>query len=111
MALAVMNQLAHDGRVHRGRVGIAVQDVTSDVAEALGLGEVRGAVIAGVEPGSPAQRAGLAAGDVVTAVDGRPVHSAASLRNRIGLTPAGTSVTLSVRRSDGPRNVSVRISS
>ncbi|GLK74479.1 Do family serine endopeptidase [Ancylobacter dichloromethanicus] len=111
MVVAVMNQLARDGRVHRGRVGIAVQDVTPDIAEALGLGDVRGAVIAGVEPGSPAQRAGLAAGDVVTAVDGSPVHSAAGLRNRIGLTPAGTSVTLTVRRSDGARDVSVRISS
>lgn len=68
-------------------------------------------MIAGVEPGSPAQRAGLAAGDVVTAVDGSPVHSAAGLRNRIGLTPAGTSVTLTVQRSDGLRDVSVRTSS
>lgn len=109
MAVAVMNQLIEHGEVRRGRMGIGIQDVTPDLAEALSLGDLRGAVIANVEPGSPAQHAGLEVGDVVTAVDGRPVHGSADLRNRIGLTPLGTDVTLTVVRADGERQVTVRI--
>jgi len=89
MAVTVMKQLIERGEVRRGRIGIGIQDVTPDLAEALGLGDLRGAVIANVEPGSPAERAGLQVGDVVTAVDGRAVLGSADLRNRIGLTPAG----------------------
>jgi serine protease DegQ len=109
MAVTVMKQLIEYGEVRRGRIGIGIQDVTPDLAEALGLGDLRGAVIANVEPGSPAERAGLQVGDVVTAVDGRAVLGSADLRNRIGLTPAGTDVRLTVARSDGVREVKVRI--
>ena len=109
MAVAVMKQLIRHGEVRRGRVGIHIQDLTPDLAESLGLRERRGAVIAGVEPGSPAQRAGLRAGDVVTAIDGRAIHGSADLRNRIGLTPAGTQVNLTVVRSGGERTINVRI--
>ena len=109
MAVTVMKQLIEHGEVRRGRIGIGIQDVTPDLAEALGLGDLRGAVIANVEPGSPAERAGLQVGDVVTAVDGRAVLGSADLRNRIGLTPAGTDVRLTVARRDGVREVKVRI--
>ena len=109
MAVAVMKQLIEHGEVRRGRIGIAIQDVTPDLAEALGLGALRGAVIGNVEAGSSAERAGLRIGDVVTAVDGRPVHGSADLRNRIGLTPAGTDVRLTVARGNGIREVTVRI--
>ncbi len=109
MAVAVMNQLVAHGEVRRGRVGISIQDVTPDVAEALGLDELRGAVIANVESGSPADRAGLQVGDVVTAIDGRTVLGSSDLRNRIGLTPAGTVVRLTVARGNGTRQISVRI--
>lgn len=109
MAVTVMNQLVAHGEVRRGRIGIGIQDVTPDLAEALGLGDLRGPVIANVESGSPAERAGLRVGDVVTAVDGRAVLGSADLRNRIGLTPAGSDVRLTVARSDGVREVRVRI--
>ncbi len=109
MAVAVMNQLIEHGEVRRGRMGIGIQDVTPDLAEALSLGDLRGAVIANVEPGSPAQRAGLEVGDVVTAVDGRLVHGSADLRNRVGMTPLGTDVTLTVVRADGERQVTVSL--
>ncbi|WP_246658662.1 DegQ family serine endoprotease [Mesorhizobium sp. J18] len=109
MAVAVMNQLIEHGEVRRGRIGIGIQDVTPDLAEALGLGGLRGAVIANVEPGSPAQRAGLQVGDIVTAVDGRDIHSSTDLRNRIGLTPVGTKVKLTIVRKDGEREISVPI--
>ncbi|RSC30037.1 DegQ family serine endoprotease [Agrobacterium sp. FDAARGOS_525] len=109
MALSVMNQLADHGEVRRGRLGIGIQDLTPDVAEALKLGELRGALIAGVEAGSPAAMAGLRTGDVVTAIDNRPVHGATDLRNRIGLTPVGTRVNVTVKRSDGERVIAVKI--
>lgn len=109
MAVAVMNQLIAHGEVRRGRIGVGIQDMTPDVAEALALGDIHGAIIANVEAGSPAQRAGLRAGDVVTAVDGRPVRSSTDLRNRIGLTPVGTVVTLTVVRSSGQREIQVGV--
>jgi serine protease DegQ len=111
MAVAVMNQLAAHGEVRRGRLGIGIQDLTPDVAEALRLGELRGALIANVEAGSPAARAGLRTGDVVIAIDDLPVHSATDLRNRIGLTPMGSKINVTVKRGDGERVIPVKITS
>ncbi|NKJ08300.1 DegQ family serine endoprotease [Rhizobium sp. SG741] len=111
MVLSVMNQLATQGEVRRGRLGIGIQDLTPDVAEALKLGELRGALIGSVESGSAAARAGLRTGDVVTAIDNRPVHSATDLRNRIGLTPIGTRINVTVKRGDGERVIAVAITS
>lgn len=106
MARAVMEQLVRYGEVRRGRLGVGIQDVTPDLAEALGLASARGAIINQVEPGSPAESAGLRAGDVVVAVDGREVRNAADLRNRIGLLRIGEDVSITVQR-DGER-VSLR---
>lgn len=93
MAVTVMKQLIEHGEVRRGRLGVGIQDLTPDIAEALKLGELRGAVIVSIEPGSPAQRAGLQVGDVVTAIGGRAVQGATDLRNRIGLTPVGSTIS------------------
>jgi S1-C subfamily serine protease len=94
MARAVMSQLVEHGEVRRGRVGVAIQDIP---------GATRGAAVVKVEPRSPADRAGLQRGDVITAVDGAPVRGATELRNRIGLTRAGSQITLTVDR-DGARH-------
>lgn len=109
MAVSVMNQLIEHGEVRRGRLGVGIQDLTPDLAEALQLGELRGAVIANIEPGSPAERAGLQVGDVITAVDGHPVQGATDLRNRIGLTPAGSAISLTLKRGDTEQTISVTI--
>jgi serine protease DegQ len=108
IAAAVMNQLIEHGEVRRGWIGISIQDVTPDLAEALRLDTIRGAIIADIAPNSPAQRAGLRAGDVVIAVDRNPIHSAADLRNRIGLKPAGAELELTVVGRRGTRDVEVR---
>jgi serine protease Do len=98
MARQVMDQLKTDGKVSRGKLGVTVQRVTSDIASSLKLGDVRGALISGVEPGSPAARAGLRQGDVVVALDGEKVSDSNALRNRIAATRPGTKVALEVVR-------------
>ncbi len=102
MARSVMDQLERHGEVRRGRLGIGIQDVTPDIAQALDLGGVRGAIVNQVEPGSPAEDAGLRAGDVVVAIDGRDIRNASDLRNRVGLMRVGEDVEVTVLR-DGKR--------
>jgi serine protease DegQ len=92
MARAVMDQILEYGEVRRGRIGIAVQDLTPEIATALQVGTPEGAVVAQVEPGSPAERAGLRRGDVVVAIDGVQVHSSTQVRNHVGLKRVGQAV-------------------
>ena len=75
MAQAVMVQLVEHGEVRRGQLGVAIQDLTPELAAAFGLKQPGGAVIAEVIPGSAADRAGLVAGDIVVAVNGKPIGS------------------------------------
>lgn len=104
MARAVMDQLLRFGEVRRGRIGVVIQDLTPQIAEAMGLEARQGAVVAQVERGSPADRAGLRAGDVVLSVDGAPVKSSADLRNRIGLVEVDRTVAIELLR-DGRRRI------
>jgi Do/DeqQ family serine protease len=104
MARAVMEQIIEYGEVRRGRIGIAVQDLTPEIAAAIRVGANGGAVIAQVEPGSPAERAGLKRGDVVVAIDGNEVHSATQVRNHVGLKRIGQPVALTIER-DGAKRV------
>src|ERR1700751_1952197 len=86
MARQVMDQLIRYGEIKRGRIGVAIQDLTPDLAQALGTKQTQGALIARVEPGSPAERAGLRTNDLVVAINGAPRHSGIELRNRVGLS-------------------------
>ena len=110
MAQALMAQIIEFGSVQRGRLGINVQDLNSELAAALQARGQRGAVITQVEPGSAADDAGLRSGDIVTAVDGRAVHSATDLRNAIGLVRAGSSLKLAFLRDGKAREVTAEIS-
>ena len=87
-----------------------MQDLTPELAQALGTRHTQGAVIARVEAGSPAERAGLRTNDLVVAVNGAPMRSGTELRNRVGLSRIGDEVELTVERSGAERNVTVRIS-
>jgi Do/DeqQ family serine protease len=109
MAKAVMDQLVSFGEIRRGRLGIAIQDVTPDLAEALRLERPAGAVVTNVERGSSAERAGLAAGDVIVAVNGEPIDGASDLRNQIGLAPVGEKVGLEVIRDGKRRSLSAEV--
>ena len=109
MVRSVMDQLLRFGQVKRGRIGVVIQDLDPEAAEALGLAADAGAMIARVEPGSPAERAGLRGGDVVLAVDGQPVQGSSELRNRIGLVEADRSVRLDILRDGRRSRVSVAV--
>ena len=98
MAKAVMEQLMEFGEVKRGRLGITIQDVTPDLAKALDLDTVSGAVVTQVEENSAAEEAGIRAGDVIVGVDGQPVVGSSSLRNLIGLTRVGEEVEITLLR-------------
>ena len=111
MARAVMGQLIEFGEVRRGRLGVRIQDLSPEIAEALGLDVEQGAVITSVEEGAPAENAGLMAGDVVVAVDGEVVRNASDLRNKVGLARRGTKVRLSYIRDGKAKDVSVEVTS
>ena len=110
IAQTVMEQLAAFGEVRRGRLGVAVQSVTPDIAQVLGLERGSGAIVAAVEPGSAAEDAGLQRGDVIVAVDGETVDTSAALRAIIGLLELGEEVQLTVLRDGGRRTIAARVS-
>jgi serine protease DegQ len=103
MVREVVEQLLEHGNVQRGRIGIAIQDVTPGLAQALELATDRGALVTQIEPGSSAEQAGIEPGDVIVAIDGQPIDNTAELRNEIGLTRAGGSVEVTTMRG-GERN-------
>jgi len=98
MARRVMEQLIAHGKVRRGQLGVRIQDLTPEIAQALKIDVQQGVLVAGVFPRSPAEKAGLETGDVITAVDGEKLRNSADLRNRVGLLPIGSKVELDVIR-------------
>jgi serine protease Do len=105
MARQVMEQIIATGRVERGRIGVSLQDLQPSVNKSRN----EGAVIAEVAADSPAGRAGLHKGDVVTMADDRPIRTAAQLRNKIGLTRIGQDVKLTVQRNGALHTVVVQV--
>jgi len=109
LARPVMEQLIRYGEVKRGRIGVAIQDLTPDLAQAMSTSHTSGAVIARVDPGSPAERAGLRGGDLVVAANGVPVRSGTQLRNMIGLSGIGSAVDLTIDRRGSQYRVAVNV--
>jgi serine protease Do/serine protease DegQ len=109
MAREVLSQIARFGEVRRGRLGIDMVDLTPDIAKKLGVTAAEGVVIAAVQAGSPAEKAGLRERDVVVALGGRPVRAAAEMRARLGLTPVGQEIELRVLRGKDARNIRATI--
>jgi Do/DeqQ family serine protease len=99
MAKHVMDQLIANGSVRRAKLGITVQGITPDLATSLGLSSVKGALVSGVDEGSPAAKAGLRQGDVITAYNGKPVTDNNQLRNAVASTTPGATVDLDVLRN------------
>jgi len=109
MARDVMAQLIEYGEVRRGQLGIVIQDVTPAMARALDLPVTEGAIVPQVMEGSAAEKAGIEKGDVIVAVDGKPVKGASDLRNRVGLLRAGDKVHLELVRDGKRRKVTATI--
>ncbi|HEY2037765.1 MAG TPA: PDZ domain-containing protein, partial [Steroidobacteraceae bacterium] len=98
-ARQVMRQLIAYGTVERGQLGLNIYAVTAEVARPLGLRKATGGLVAQVIPGSPAAKAGVRAGDVVTAIDGHHIASNTDLRDAIGLLRVGDPVTIELMRN------------
>ena len=109
MAQSVMDQLAEHGEVRRGTLGIFVQDLTADLAGAFGLQQGAGVLIAEIVSGSSADRAGLVAGDVITAVAGNKVTRALEFHNYEGQFPVGDEVTVEYLRDGRARDVRLAV--
>ena len=114
MAMRVMEQLVKYGHVRRGSTGMKIADLTLERIQALDLGVYKGALVAGVQPGSPADQAGVKADDVILATkwsDGKtqPVRSAADLRAAEAVAEIGTNLTLSIVRQGQPIQIPVTI--
>ncbi len=102
MARTVVEQLLEFGEIRRGGIGVEIQDVTPDIAQERDLDGPTGALVGGVRENSPAEEAGIEAGDVIVSVDDEPVEDVADLRNRIGLARVGEKVRIGIVR-DGQR--------
>src|SRR5450631_270630 len=109
MVRSVTDQLIQYGQVRRGVLGINIYDVTPDIAKEYGLTEANGALVAGVMQGSAADKAGIRTGDVVTAIDGHLMKSAAELRRTIGMLRVGDKVEVSLLRDGKPRDVTALV--
>ncbi len=109
VAMKVKDDLVKYGRVNRGRIGVTIQGVNRDLAESLGLDSPRGALVNSVEPDGPAAKAGLQPGDIILAVDGKPVASSNELPRMIGETRPGMAVNLQVWRKGASRDLRVTV--
>ncbi len=110
MVRSIMDQLVKYGEVKRGLLGVSILTLTPDLAENLGAKDLQGALVQQVVEGSAAEKAGLKAGDVITAVGGQPVKSGPELRNRIGLMRVGESVDLTYYRDGKTHHASAIVS-
>jgi serine protease Do/serine protease DegQ len=102
MAGVIMHQLVKYGKVRRGQLGIVMQNLNPKLANAFGLQRQGGALVAQVYPGTPADEAGLLAGDIILALNDKPIKSAEGLRNALGLLSVGTRVKIALMRNDRP---------
>ena len=109
MVKEISQQLIRYGEVRRGQLGVAIQDLTPELASAFNIKSGKGVVISQVAEGSAASKAGIKPGDIVISVDGRPVTSAAELRNAIGLQRVGSKVKLTLIREGKELTVNTAI--
>ena len=108
-AFRVSEQLRQSGRVSRGRIGVQIDQVSKEVAESIGLGKALGAMVRGVEAGSPADKAGIEAGDIITKFEGKVVEKSSDLPRMVGSTKPGTRSSITVFRRGGYRDLFVTI--
>jgi serine protease Do len=108
-AVRVSDQLRSTGRVTRGRIGVQIEQVTKEVAEANGLAKPMGALVRGVENGAPADKAGIEAGDIITKFDGKNVEKSSDLPRMVGGVKPGTKSSITVLRQGKTKELTVTI--
>ena len=108
-AKTVLAAIIKEGQVVRGWIGIETQDLTPEIADSFGLARSKGAIIAGIVGGGPADRAGIEPGDILLAVAGKPVGSTAEMLNLIAQLPPGRKATLTILRKNREANVEVAV--
>jgi len=109
MVKTVMASLIKSGKVVRGWLGVSIQSITPDLAKQLGLKQEKGALIADVMEGSPAEKAGLQRGDVVTEFDGKAIGDDKALKNMVAATPPGKDATVKYIRDGAVRTAKASI--
>ena len=108
-AMRVSEQLRSSGRVTRGRIGVQIAEVTREVAESIGLGKPQGALVRSVETGSPADKAGIEAGDIITRFEGRAIEKASDLPRLVGNAKPGSRGAITVFRRGQSRDLNVTV--
>ena len=109
VALDIQRQLREKGRVSRGRIGVVIQEITKDLATSFALDRPRGALVNSVEKGSPADRAGIEASDIITKFDGKAVESSSDLPRLVGATRPGAKVDVEVLRKGASRSLGITV--
>ncbi len=108
-AIRVSDQLRQTGRVSRGRIGVEIDQVSREVAESIGLGKPRGALVRGVQPNSPAEKAGVEAGDIITMFNGKTIERTSDLPRMVGDTKPGTKSNLTVFRRGDTKELAITV--
>jgi serine protease Do len=109
VALDIQKQLREKGRVARGRIGVVIQEVTRDLGTSFGLERPRGALVNSVEKGSPADKAGIEATDIILSFDGKPVENSSDLPRIVGSTRPGSTSALEVWRKGQTRKLNITV--
>ena len=106
-ARTIMEQIISSGKVQRSWLGVQIEEVTPDIAQAFGLNEVAGCLVQQIFPKSPAKKAGLRSGDIILYFDGQKITRSAQLRNTVATTPAGTKVPVEIFRNQKRQTIHV----
>ena len=109
LAKPVIDSLMQTGKVARGWLGVRIQSVSGDIAQSLGLNEAKGALVASVTKGGPAEQAGLEAGDVVLDFDGKPIDRMRSLPRVVAESPVGKDVPVTIWRQGQEKKIQVHL--
>jgi len=109
LARTVMDQILKTGKVTRAYIGIVPQDMTPAMARAFGDKDLSGALVGDVSPNSPAQKAGLQKGDIITSMNGKPVNDSNDLRMTVSMMTPGSRVDLKVTRDGAVRDIQVTL--
>ncbi len=109
MAKSVMEQLLKDGKVHRGMLGVNIQNITEDTAKALDIKDRSGVLVSNVKGGSAADKAGIKRGDIITAINGEKVDDSNVVRNKVASTAPGTTVKLTIVRDGKEQEISATL--